>query len=130
MATREENLKKINDQLEMLSDDELDNVSGGYLSETIDIVSAIGPVASGHGTNEKGYLRLSSVARYLRNRYGIEATLGGTIEESDGLRAMIEGTANQYSRNGQTLTHRQVMDIINHRSPVHPENRGRLTRCE
>ena len=95
MATREENLKKINDQLEMLSDDELDNVSGGYLSETIDIVSAIGPVASGHGTNEKGYLRLSSVARYLRNRYGIEATLGGTIEESDGLRAMIEGTAIQ-----------------------------------
>ena len=30
MATREENLKKINDQLEMLSDEQLDKVAGGY----------------------------------------------------------------------------------------------------
>ena len=31
MATREENLKKINDELEKLSDEELDNVAGGHL---------------------------------------------------------------------------------------------------
>ena len=29
MATREENLKKINEQLELMSDDELDKVAGG-----------------------------------------------------------------------------------------------------
>jgi len=29
MATREENLKKINDELEKLSDDELDKIAGG-----------------------------------------------------------------------------------------------------
>ena len=29
MATREENLKKINDELEQLSDEELDAVAGG-----------------------------------------------------------------------------------------------------
>ena len=29
MATREENLKKINDELEKLSDEELDKVAGG-----------------------------------------------------------------------------------------------------
>ena len=29
MATREENLKKINDELEKLSDEELDNIFGG-----------------------------------------------------------------------------------------------------
>ena len=29
MATREENLKKINDELEKLSDEELEKVSGG-----------------------------------------------------------------------------------------------------
>ncbi|MBR5914200.1 MAG: hypothetical protein IKZ58_07560 [Selenomonadaceae bacterium] len=29
MATREENLKKINDELEKLSDDELEKVAGG-----------------------------------------------------------------------------------------------------
>lgn len=30
MATREENLKKINEELEKLSDDELEKVAGGY----------------------------------------------------------------------------------------------------
>ena len=30
MATREENLKKINDELAKLSDDELDKVAGGF----------------------------------------------------------------------------------------------------
>ena len=29
MATREENLKKINEELELMSDDELDKVAGG-----------------------------------------------------------------------------------------------------
>ena len=29
MTTREENLKRINDELEMMSDDELDKVAGG-----------------------------------------------------------------------------------------------------
>ena len=31
MATREENLKKINEELEQLSDEELDKVAGGLL---------------------------------------------------------------------------------------------------
>ena len=30
MATREENIKKINDELEKLSDEELDKVAGGF----------------------------------------------------------------------------------------------------
>ena len=33
MATREENLKKINDELEQLSDAELDDVAGGTHAE-------------------------------------------------------------------------------------------------
>ena len=33
MATREENLKKINAELEQLSDEELDNVAGGYTGD-------------------------------------------------------------------------------------------------
>ncbi len=33
MATREENLKKINEELEKLDDDELDKVAGGYYWE-------------------------------------------------------------------------------------------------
>ena len=33
MATRDENLKKINDELERMSDDELDNVAGGLMPQ-------------------------------------------------------------------------------------------------
>ncbi len=36
MSTREENLKKINDELEQLSDEELDNVAGGTYLESAD----------------------------------------------------------------------------------------------
>ena len=36
MATREENLKKINEELEKLSDEELDNVAGGTYLESAD----------------------------------------------------------------------------------------------
>ena len=35
MATREENLKKINDELEQLSDEELENVAGGSIDGTV-----------------------------------------------------------------------------------------------
>ena len=35
MATREENLKKINDELEKLTDEELDDVAGGFLFNKI-----------------------------------------------------------------------------------------------
>ena len=41
MATREENLKKINDELEQLSDDELDNVAGGLLMFHLENTAAL-----------------------------------------------------------------------------------------
>ena len=34
MATREENLKKINEKLEMMSDEELEQVAGGNIGQT------------------------------------------------------------------------------------------------
>ena len=34
MATREENLKKINDELEKLDDEELDKVAGGFYARS------------------------------------------------------------------------------------------------
>ena len=36
MATREENIKKINDELEKLSDEELEQVAGGDCDQTDD----------------------------------------------------------------------------------------------
>ena len=112
-------------QEEVLSDEELEKVAGGTVSETIDIVMAVGKVSDKWGTNQRGFLCPESVARYLKERYGIDATLGG--EFFDG--GTVSGEANQYSRNGELLTHQQVMDIINHRG-MQPEKRGRLTRCE
>ena len=35
MATRDENLKKINEQLEKMSDEELENVSGGDMWDAL-----------------------------------------------------------------------------------------------
>ena len=35
MATREENIKKINEELEKLTDEELDDVAGGFLFNKI-----------------------------------------------------------------------------------------------
>ena len=39
MATREENLKKINEELEKLDDEELEKVAGGILVRKIPIIS-------------------------------------------------------------------------------------------
>ena len=44
MTTREENLKKINDDLEKLSDEELDNVAGGTGGDVEDILKNRSPV--------------------------------------------------------------------------------------
>jgi len=41
MATREENLKKINDELEKLTDEELDDVAGGLWRKKINDEKAL-----------------------------------------------------------------------------------------
>ena len=58
MATREENLKKINDALELLSDDELENVAGGGfdVSKLKTLLDALGESLGAtikHSTNDK-----------------------------------------------------------------------------
>ena len=53
MATREENLKKINDELEMLSDEELDQVTGGSAGESADdsrFLNSLGGFCNRYGT--------------------------------------------------------------------------------
>ena len=42
MANREENIKKINDALEQLSDEELDQVAGGIRDETLAYCDTLG----------------------------------------------------------------------------------------
>ena len=54
MANREENLKKINDELEKLSDEELDKVAGGQI-----VLKAVGDMKKypdGNGQNQRKYV--------------------------------------------------------------------------
>jgi len=54
MATREENIKKINDELEKLSDEELDKVAGGQI-----VLRAVGDMKKdpdGNGQNQRKYV--------------------------------------------------------------------------
>ena len=50
MATREENLKKINDELELLSDEQLDEIAGGV--RRMAYMASAGGVAMAGGNAE------------------------------------------------------------------------------
>ena len=60
MATREENLKKINDELEKMSDDELEQVAGGFLCETSDDSKFLNTLLQGHPAQPDRYGRFKS----------------------------------------------------------------------
>ena len=124
MANREENLKKINDQLELMSDEELEKmtdeeleqVAGGEVRELRDLAMEIveGPFG-------KGFAEFSmhipganipfayEVEKALEDNYGIEADIsvgfGGTG---------IASVKNTYKNilTGKTMTHREVMAHI------------------
>ena len=58
MATREENLKKINDELNKLSDEELDKVAGGTVGDTAEdskLLYNYGLVDDWHGSIATGF---------------------------------------------------------------------------
>jgi len=102
---------------EVLSDVELDNISGGTYSETQSLRKAIGEVVTVHGfegdfshpVTFKRNLFIDEVAPYLKKTYGIDSKLD--CGESDPV-FVTEGGANKYSLNGKSLTHQQVLDII------------------
>ena len=48
---------------------------------------------------------LQELPNYLKKTYGIDAKISGRPDWDT-------GDANTYSRNGETLTHKQVLDII------------------
>ena len=65
MTTREENLKKINDKLEMLSDEELEKVVGGFMTAYFFLCGKVGdkyvytkdPIAVGVTTDPVDFLK-------------------------------------------------------------------------
>lgn len=106
---------------EIMTDEELEKVSGGTHYETSQIINAIGQIYKvngfkgdfSHPVTFYTYLPLDEVEPYLKKTYGIDAKLDCGQYDPAAHDFVTEGGANQYSRNGQSLTHQQVMDIIN-----------------
>ena len=110
MATREENLKKIHEELEKLTDDELDQIAGGTVSEYKELQdlfgyekkSLYGPRFVGKkysvGKSDKW------IASWLKDNLNIDAE----INTSSWL-PWSNGDPNVYKRNGESLTHAQVI---------------------
>ena len=85
MATREENLKKINDQLEMLTDEELENVAGGTNIESADDSKFLNSLLAGTGYHQCKCYSTTDLADDIETRLdvllswksvGIEVKLG------------------------------------------------------
>ena len=110
MATREENLKKINAELEKLSDDELDKVSGGTVGEYDELRDLFGTVKrrvvgrrrSVH--TFEGRLDDEEIKSWLRSNLNIDAQINYKRWFP-----WQDGDPNVYTRNGQSLTHEQVV---------------------
>ena len=116
MATREENLKKINEGLELMSDEELEKVAGGTVGELADLAGAMAdfPVIKQIGvgvahTPGANYALAAAVADILKNQMGISADISlgfaGTGLNSD---------PNTYTEisTGKRLSHSEVLDRI------------------
>ena len=113
-------MKKVLDE-EILNDEELEKISGGSVSETKQIKNALGKVYEVDGfqgnfnnpVKFKTYVPIDEVGDYLKKIYNIDATINFGIYDPSDHDFVTEGATNKYSRNGQPLTHQQVLDIIN-----------------
>ena len=103
-----------------MNDNELEKVAGGTTSEVGELSKAIGEIYPvngfqgdfSHPVTFNTYLPIDEIAPYLKKTYGIDAKLNLGKYNPAAHDFVTEGNANKYSRNGQTLTHQQVLDII------------------
>ena len=111
MATREENLKKINAELEMLSDEELENVVGGTWKQVNELSKALWDRSiDGLGWSE---LEKKKIVRALRDYFDIEADLSiGLLGTGIGSKQNTYKYKYRFVVSATPLTHQQVLDII------------------
>ena len=112
MATRDKNLKKINDELEKLSDDELEQVAGGTNGEYKELRNIVSNYVSEkyyYADDNAIYLDPDEVEDWLKENLNINANIdnGAWYNPFDSA-----GNSNVYSRNGQSLTHAQVVGEV------------------
>ena len=102
MATRDENLQKINDELETMSDDELSMVAGGTKYETADDSRFLNVLLAG--------TKYHQCDRYGAARLATDGDLRKDIEKSWkslGIETVLYnfgGLENKYSLNGKEIS--------------------------
>jgi len=104
MATREENLKKINYELEQLSDEELENIAGGNFEQTADDSQFLykhGLVDDWHGFNGTVF-KWKSVSREVDDGW---AKAGITCCTSP-------FNANKYWHGGKEISRDEAIKIV------------------
>lgn len=101
---------------EILIEEELELLAGATRQETDELIRALGPVdvrvkqGHAHGgvtySTEHRQLERGEVADYLKKHYGIEADI------SNGFLFFSDGSKNTYKRNGKSLSHHEVLEMI------------------
>ena len=104
MATREENLKKINAELELMSDDELDAVAGGTTTEMADDSRFLNSLNGSCDRYGEWRIRNQEHCEEITKAW---ATVGVKAELHSGY-IIGEGAPNKYSINGQQVTQEQA----------------------
>ena len=108
MATREENLKKINAELEQLTDEELDNVAGGNCIESADDSRFLNSLNG--STDRYGATRIFFSMGFT----GIDAEISdawakvGVEAEIDSGKLLNCGEKNIYKINGKQVTQEEA----------------------
>ncbi len=111
MATREENLKKINEELEKLSDEELEGVAGGSAGETASDSRFLNSLNGSTDRYGETRIRLQDHDHEIRDawkRLGVDVTIhAGNM--------LTSGSANTYKIDGKTVSR---VEAINHAMDV------------
>ena len=107
MATREENLKKINTELEKLTDEELDGVAGGTYNNTAADTRALHKMGFDIESRSAGdcfWMPTNNDAQKdvakIFNKFGV------SVDQSWG------ATSNKYYHNGNEITRQQAFQIV------------------
>lgn len=104
----------------MMSDEELDKVAGGNMTEVNEIIMSVGKVVEHSGTYNGKPAKMMwyldgnrEISSYLKKTYNIDSELDdGWVPGSGGYYFENGGDPNTYSINGKSISHQQVLDII------------------
>ena len=104
MATREENLKKINAELEQMSDEELERVAGGNCYETADdsrFLNSLANLCDRYGATTIAFFDYDDEIAAAWAKVGVKAYLSDNILKNS-------ASANIYYINGTRVTQEQA----------------------